>query len=156
MFQTGLSESPVGPLLIVGTDQGLEQIRLNCDVLAAGREQSGHPLAVLAVEQLQAWFAGRLRQFDLPLVPRGTDFQQQVWSALRQIPWGTTASYGQIARAIGRPRACRAVGLANGRNPLPIVIPCHRVIGSSGSLVGYTGGLHIKQTLLSLEGHRLF
>ncbi|MFN6149769.1 MAG: methylated-DNA--[protein]-cysteine S-methyltransferase, partial [Planctomyces sp.] len=79
-----------------------------------------------------------------------------VWSALRQIPWGTTASYSQVARAIGRPGACRAVGLANGRNPLPIVIPCHRVIGSSGSLVGYTGGLHIKQTLLSLEGHRLF
>ena len=156
MFQVGLSESPVGPLLIVGTDQGLEQIRLNCDALDAGRERSGHPLAILAVQQLQAWFAGRLQHFDLPLTPRGTDFQQQVWTALQQIPWGTTTSYGQIARAIGRPQACRAVGLANGRNPLPILIPCHRVIGSSGRLVGYTGGLHIKQTLLSLEGHHLF
>lgn len=156
MFQIGLSESPVGPLLIVGTDQGLQEIRLNCDVSAAGQQQPRHPLAMLAIDQLRAWFAGRLQRFDLPLTPRGTDFQQQVWLALQQIPWGTTASYGQIAKAIGRPRACRAVGLANGRNPLPIVIPCHRVIGSSGGLVGYSGGLHIKRTLLSLEGHRLF
>ena len=155
MFQVCLNETPVGPLLISGTDQGLEQIRLNCQI-AAGREQCPrHPLAVLSLEQLRAWFAGRLRQFQLPLTPRGTDFQRQVWQALQQIPWGTTASYAQIAVAVGRPRACRAVGLANGRNPLPIIIPCHRVIGSSGQLVGYSGGLHIKRCLLALEGYPL-
>lgn len=155
MFQVCLNETPVGPLLISGTDLGLVQIRLNCEI-AAGLEQCPqHPLAVLSLEQLRAWFAGRLRQFQLPLTPQGTDFQRQVWQALQQIPWGTTASYAQIAAAVGRPRACRAVGLANGRNPLPIIIPCHRVIGSSGQLVGYSGGLHIKRYLLALEGYPL-
>ncbi|MFM7868258.1 MAG: methylated-DNA--[protein]-cysteine S-methyltransferase [Planctomycetaceae bacterium] len=155
MFQVCLRETPVGPLMISGTDQGLEQIRLNCQISDVPALCPQHPLAVLSVEQLQAWFAGRLRQFHLPLTPRGTDFQQQVWQALRQIPWGTTASYAQIAAAIGRPRACRAVGLANGRNPLPIIIPCHRVIGSSGQLVGYSAGLHIKRILLTLENSPL-
>ncbi|MFM7922935.1 MAG: methylated-DNA--[protein]-cysteine S-methyltransferase [Planctomycetaceae bacterium] len=101
MFQVCLRETPVGPLMISGTDQGLEQIRLNCQISDVPALCPQHPLAVLSVEQLQAWFAGRLRQFHLPLTPRGTDFQQQVWQALRQIPWGTTASYAQIAAAIG-------------------------------------------------------
>ncbi|MFM7836156.1 MAG: methylated-DNA--[protein]-cysteine S-methyltransferase [Planctomycetaceae bacterium] len=155
MFQVCLRETPVGPLMISGTDQGLEQIRLNCQIGDVPALCPQHPLAVLSVEQLQAWFAGRLRQFHLPLTPRGTDCQQQVWQALRQIPWGTTASYAQIAAAIGRPRACRAVGLANGRNPLPIIIPCHRVIGSSVQLVGFSAGLHIKRILLALESSPL-
>jgi len=155
MFQVCLRETPVGPLMISGTDQGLERIRLNCQISEVPVLCHQHPLAVLSVEQLQAWFAGRRRQFHLPLTPRGTGFQRQVWQALRQIPWGTTASYAQIATAIGRPRACRAVGLANGRNPLPIIIPCHRVIGSSGQLVGYSGGLHIKRILLALENSPL-
>jgi methylated-DNA-[protein]-cysteine S-methyltransferase len=107
------------------------------------------------VEQLQAWFAGRLRTFQLPLRPAGTQFQQKVWHALQQIPWGQTASYARIAADIGQPSACRAVGLANGRNPIPVIIPCHRIIGSNGQLVGYSGGLEIKHTLLAIEGSLL-
>ena len=94
-----------------------------------------------AMEQLRAYFAGELRMFDLPLAPEGTPFQLRVWRQLQEIPYGETISYGQLARMIGNPNASRAVGLANGRNPIPIVIPCHRVIGSSGKLVGYGGGL---------------
>ncbi len=101
--------------------------------------------------QLQEYFAGTRRDFALPLDTRGTPFQKAVWAAVRRIPYGTTATYGQIARMIGHPRAARAVGRANGANPLPIVIPCHRVVGTNGSLVGYGAGLHIKATLLRLE-----
>jgi methylated-DNA-[protein]-cysteine S-methyltransferase len=96
--------------------------------------------------------AGDLQVFDLPLAAEGTAFRKQVWAALCNVPWGATASYGQIAKAIGRPSASRAVGAANGANPLPIIVPCHRIIGSSGQLTGYAGGLHIKQYLLELEG----
>tara|TARA_R110002110_G_scaffold303525_2_gene517651 strand:+ start:18446 stop:18943 length:498 start_codon:yes stop_codon:yes gene_type:complete len=102
--------------------------------------------------QLQEYFEGHLRQFDLPLRAAGTAFQQEVWDALRTIPYGEVCSYGDIARAIQRPRAVRAVGAANGRNPLPIVVPCHRVIGSNGSLTGFAGGLAMKTQLLQLEG----
>jgi methylated-DNA-[protein]-cysteine S-methyltransferase len=103
------------------------------------------------VRQLTAYFKGTLRQFDLPVAPHGTAFQQQVWTALQQIPYGDTTSYGELARRLGNPKAVRAVGLANGSNPISIVIPCHRVIGSNGSLVGYGGGLATKQALLALE-----
>ena len=98
------------------------------------------------------YFAGRRRQFDLPLAPVGTPFQRAVWNALAAIPWGALRSYADIARAIERPTAVRAVGAANGRNPLPIVVPCHRVIGSNGTLTGFAGGLDIKRQLLELEG----
>ena len=104
-----------------------------------------------AVRQLDAYFAGRLRQFDLPLATGGTAFQQRVWRALRDIPYGETVSYGELARHIERPAAVRAVGAANGQNPISIVIPCHRVIGADGSLTGYGGGLERKRHLLDLE-----
>jgi len=102
-------------------------------------------------QQLAAYFAGELTTFSLTLTPKGTDFQLAVWTALEQIPYGTTCSYGDIAKRIGKPEASRAVGAANGQNPLPIVIPCHRVIGSNGALIGFGGGLDCKEFLLRLE-----
>jgi methylated-DNA-[protein]-cysteine S-methyltransferase len=108
-----------------------------------------------AVRQLRAYFAGELQAFDLPLAPQGTPFQLAVWKHLCEIPYGETISYGELARRIGNPNASRAVGLANGSNPIPIVIPCHRVIGSNGKLTGYGGGLPIKDKLLGLERRQL-
>ena len=102
-------------------------------------------------QQLNAYFAGQLRDFEIPLDPQGTDFQRSVWEGLRAIPYGQSVSYGVLAERVGRPTAARAVGAANGRNPIPIVIPCHRVIGSSGRLTGFGGGLATKQALLELE-----
>ena len=104
-----------------------------------------------AVSQLAQYFEGRLKQFDLDLNPQGTDFQKKVWQALLTIPYGTTVCYGEIAQRIDNPKACRAVGLANKSNPIPIVIPCHRVIGKNGKLTGFAGGLDLKQILLDLE-----
>lgn len=104
--------------------------------------------------QLAEYFAGERNDFDLPLAPRGTEFERRVWQALAAIPYGQTRSYSEVARSIGRPQACRAVGRANGRNPIAVVIPCHRVIGSDGSLTGYGGGLDLKRFLLDLEGAR--
>jgi methylated-DNA-[protein]-cysteine S-methyltransferase len=112
---------------------------------------SSDPLVVEAEEQLHAYFAGELERFELPLGPRGTDFQRRVWEALEEIPYGTTTTYSALAKAIGRPHACRAVGAANGRNPLPVIVPCHRVIGAAGALTGYGGGLERKRRLLALE-----
>jgi methylated-DNA-[protein]-cysteine S-methyltransferase len=109
------------------------------------------PLLKEAARQLESYFAGELKEFSLPLEPSGTDFMKQVWSALCEIPFGKTATYGEIAERIGRPKAARAVGLANNRNPIPIFIPCHRVIGADGSLTGYAGGLDMKKKLLDLE-----
>jgi len=105
--------------------------------------------------QILEYINGQRQVFDLPLAPVGTPFQQQVWAALRDIPFGTTESYGALARRIGRPGAARAVGAANHANPLPILIPCHRVVGSNGKLTGYAGGLKLKQTLLALEGGKI-
>jgi methylated-DNA-[protein]-cysteine S-methyltransferase len=105
-----------------------------------------------AITQLREYFAGTRRHFELALAPRGTPFQLAVWQVLRAIPYGQTMSYGEIARGLGRPEAARAVGLANGANPLPIIVPCHRVIGADGSLTGFGGGLPIKRALLQLEG----
>jgi O-6-methylguanine DNA methyltransferase len=110
-----------------------------------------NPLLAEALTQLQAYFAGGLREFQLPLAMAGTEFQLRVWRQLQTIPYGKTCSYSAIAQAIGRPAAVRAVGAANGANPLPIVVPCHRVIGASGKLVGYGGGLPLKKRLLALE-----
>lgn len=110
-----------------------------------------HPLLQRAATQLAEFLAGERRDFDLPLRPAGTEFQQQAWAALVDIPYGQTRSYGQQAETIGRPTAVRAVGAANGRNPIPVVIPCHRVVGSSGLLTGYAGGTDLKERLLSLE-----
>ena len=146
-------ESPIGPLRPAADAEGLRQI----DFLGAEPRPlpAGwvHDPARLAhvVDQLRAYFAGTLREFDLRLAPQGTAFQRGVWSRLCEIPYGSTTSYGELARRVGNPKAFRAVGLANGRNPIPIVIPCHRVIGSNGSLTGYGGGLAIKEHLLTLE-----
>ena len=109
------------------------------------------PLIKKSAAQLAEYFAGKRKKFDLPLAPSGTEFQRSVWSALQTIPFGETRSYGDIAAQIGNPKACRAVGMANNRNPIAVIIPCHRVIGSDGSLTGYGGGLDVKQYLLGLE-----
>ena len=109
------------------------------------------PLLQEAEEQLNEYFAGARREFDLPLAPKGTPFQKAVWAEMCRIPYGETRTYGQIAAQIGRPTACRAVGMANNRNPIAIVVPCHRVVGSTGALVGYAGGLGVKTHLLNLE-----
>lgn len=110
------------------------------------------PLLREAKAQLDAYFAGRLKDFSLPLAPAGTAFQKKIWGLLQEIPYGTTRTYGEIAVSAGDAKACRAVGMANNRNPLPILIPCHRVVGANGNLVGYGGGLDIKLKLLQLEG----
>ncbi len=117
---------------------------------------SGNPLLADAVRQLRAYFAGQLRDFELPLDLAGTEFQKRVWLELTRIPYGETRSYQEMARAIGAPKAVRAVGAANGANPVAIVVPCHRVIGAGGKLVGYGGGLPLKRRLLSLERGGLF
>jgi len=151
-------DSPVGRLLLAGDERGLWVIHFAADGTlppAAWRAADG-PLRQ-AVRQLDAWFNRELRQFDLALHPVGTDFQLSVWNALPSIPYGTTVSYGELAHRIGRPHAIRAVGAANGANPLPLVLPCHRVIGADGSLTGYGGGLPTKARLLAMErGDLLF
>lgn len=151
-------ESPVGALLLVADDAGLRKIyfengrdRVRPD--SSWTEDRNYFKDTIA--QLRSYFAGRLKDFDLPLAPEGTSFQLAVWERLCDIPYGATMSYGELARQVGNPRASRAVGLANGSNPIPIVIPCHRVIGSNGKLTGYGGGLPIKEKLLALEGGQL-
>lgn len=141
-------DSPIGPMTLV--QEGEVLARLDFDVPSQPEEAT--PLLLEACRQLREYFAGERKAFALPLAPAGTEFQKKVWAALRDIPWGETRSYGDIARAIGKPTACRAVGMANGRNPLPIFIPCHRVIGTNGSITGYSGGLEKKRFLLRLEG----
>lgn len=146
-------ESPVGRLLLHGED------RLQGLVFPAGKtpQQVGpdwrhEPLGFDSVkQQLDLYFQGRLTQFDLELDMKGTEFQRQVWQRLKEIPYGRTISYGELAESIGNPKAVRAVGLANGKNPIPVIVPCHRVIGKNGSLTGFGGGLAIKQFLLDLE-----
>jgi methylated-DNA-[protein]-cysteine S-methyltransferase len=147
-------ESPIGPLLLAADEQGLRFLLFSSGKTIARAEDDWEPdrgLLNEPVRQLTAYFAGKLRAFDIPLAPQGTAFQTQVWRALCDIPYGETTSYGELAGRIGNPKAVRAVGLANGSNPIAVVIPCHRVIGSNGSLVGYGGGLPIKQALLALE-----
>jgi methylated-DNA-[protein]-cysteine S-methyltransferase len=145
------TESPIGRLLLVAGDAGLRAIGFEgAQPRPEWRRQDGSLSE--AARQLEAYFAGELREFDLALDPQGTTFQRHVWKELRRIPFGGSTTYAEMARRIGRPRAVRAVGAANGRNPLPIVIPCHRVIGSDGSLTGYAGGLPIKEFLLRFEG----
>jgi methylated-DNA-[protein]-cysteine S-methyltransferase len=151
--------SAIGDLLLVSDGTALIGLYLIPDrapapaIRARGRRD---PAALRPVaQQLEAYFAGELTAFDLPLAPVGSGFQRSVWDALLTIPYGETASYGEIARQIGDPSAVRAVGTANGRNPIAIVIPCHRVIGADGSLTGYGGGLERKRTLLALEASQL-
>ncbi|HXM20296.1 MAG TPA: methylated-DNA--[protein]-cysteine S-methyltransferase [Terriglobales bacterium] len=151
-------ESPLGPLLLAADDAGLRQILFVKGRHPAQPESSWKedcaPLKE-TIRQLYAYFAGELENFDLQLAPEGTPFQLGVWRRLCDIPYGETISYGELAGRIGNPKASRAVGLANGSNPIPIVIPCHRVIGSNGKLTGYGGGLPIKEKLLALERRQL-
>jgi methylated-DNA-[protein]-cysteine S-methyltransferase len=148
-------DSPVGRLLLRGNRRSLTAI----EFAPKGTRRAEHPPGIAskppfreAIRQLEAYFRGKLRDFDLPLELEGTEFQKRTWKALQSIPYGKTISYADLARRVGNPRAARAVGTANGANPLPIVIPCHRVIGASGRLAGYGGGLEIKEKLLVLEG----
>jgi methylated-DNA-[protein]-cysteine S-methyltransferase len=136
---------------IVAAEAGIRAIQLHPAGEFPGRESLNNPLLKRAAEQLRAYFAGELQSFDLPLDMQGTAFQKSVWQQLLEIPYGETRSYSFVARALGAPKAVRAVGAANGRNPMAIVVPCHRVIGAHGSLVGYGGGLEVKQFLLDLE-----
>jgi methylated-DNA-[protein]-cysteine S-methyltransferase len=153
--------SPVGALTLVAGDAGLVAVLWEGDApdrvrLEPMSEQADHPVLVATIAQLGEYFAGQRRVFDLPLDFRGTDFQVSVWHALLAIPFGETRSYGEIARTIERPSASRAVGAANGRNPISIIAPCHRVVGSKGALTGFAGGLAAKSYLLNLEQPGLF
>ncbi len=149
-------DSPLGQLTLVATDDGLAGILWENDRPGRVRfdlagEAPQHPVLMETERQLREYFAGRRSTFSLTLATEGTEFQRRVWTALRTIPFGETRSYSEIARQIGRPRAVRAVGAANGRNPVSIVTPCHRVIGATGSLTGFAGGLAAKARLLELE-----
>ena len=149
-------KSPVGKLKLVASDKALvavlwqheKQSRVRLGPLKLNRQ---HPILLEAERQLREYFGGERTQFELLLEPRGNEFQKKVWRALTEIPFGKTRSYLDLAKAIGAPRACRAVGAANGKNPLSIVVPCHRVVGTSGALTGFAGGLETKATLLALE-----
>ena len=141
-------DSPLGRLSIGSDGTAVTALRFG----AAGGPEEAHPLLERCIRELEEYFQGERRNFTLPLAPGGTPFQQTVWSALLTIPYGEVRSYGQIAAQIGNPKAARAVGMANHNNPIPILIPCHRVIGAGGTLVGYAGGLEIKRQLLALEG----
>ena len=150
--------SPVGLLLLAGSKAGLQLVSFGTGKRArniAPEWRLDNSAFVEVVRQLQSYFAGERKHFDLSLSLQGTDFQKTVWTALRQIPYGETISYKALAQTIGKPRAVRAVGAANGANPIPIIIPCHRVIGNDGSLTGFGGGLPLKKRLLELESHQL-
>lgn len=151
MVNAIVHDSPVGPLTLVSEGGGLVGIHFEGWNAPAGALPKSDTVLTATARQLDAYFAGRLRRFNLPLAPAGTPFQQRVWSALSGIPFGETRSYGQLAEAIGKPSAMRAVGAANGRNPISIVVPCHRVIGADGSLTGFGGGIERKRFLLRLE-----
>ncbi len=153
-------DSPLGPLLLTGDGEALTG--LYTDQHGRIPAELGHRADAEFAQargQLEEYFAGKRQDFDLPLNPKGTPFQQRVWLALRRIPYGSTATYGEIAAELGNPQSGRAVGAANGRNPISIIVPCHRVVGSDGKLVGYAGGFSAKRWLLDHElataGHRL-
>lgn len=149
-----LHPSPLGPIRLEARDDALVGLRFE-PPSGAITEPSRHPILVEASAQLDAWFEGRRLDFELPLTLEGTDFQRAVWAALGALPYGVTVSYAELARAVGRPKAVRAVGAANGRNPISLVLPCHRVIGASGALTGYRFGVDRKRWLLAHEAEVL-
>ncbi|HXJ45950.1 MAG TPA: methylated-DNA--[protein]-cysteine S-methyltransferase [Candidatus Dormibacteraeota bacterium] len=153
-------ESPVGTLRLVAEELGLRTVwfvRGRKEEKPDAEWKEDAAFFVEVIRQLNAYFAGELKEFEIPLLMLGTEFQKRVWKALLTIPYGETMSYGELAKKIGEPKAVRAVGAANGQNPLPIIVPCHRVIGSDGSLTGFGGGLENKKKLLELEkGQRSF
>ena len=148
--------TPLGDLLLVAVDGALTKAHFAPYDEPDTAPSPDEPVLVEAARQLAEHFAGRRTDFDLPLAPPGTAFQHRVWEELRRIPYGTTTTYGELAERLGDPRCVRAVGLANGRNPIAVVVPCHRVIGSDGKLRGYAGGIDRKQRLLALESASLF
>ena len=148
-----LLDSPAGTLFLCADDEFLYDLRFGGGT--RGYEEGETPVLLEAARQLKAYFAGELKEFSLPLRPEGTPFQKSCWQALTEIPYGETVAYADIAARIGNPKACRAVGLANNRNPISIIIPCHRVVGKNGSLTGYGGGLPVKELLLELERRTL-
>ncbi|MFP3987033.1 methylated-DNA--[protein]-cysteine S-methyltransferase [Streptomyces sp. E11-3] len=155
MKQHTVIDSPYGPLTLVATDGVLSGLHMTDQRHRPPEESFGSPddtPFTEVVRQLRAYFAGDLKEFDLPLRLDGTPFQRSVWAGLREIPYGETRSYGELAEAVGNPGASRAVGLANGKNPIGIIVPCHRVVGANGSLTGYGGGLERKRRLLDFEG----
>jgi methylated-DNA-[protein]-cysteine S-methyltransferase len=151
-------ESPVGRLLLAGSRDGLNYVSFSNGRHAVTVDpgwSEARSLFAGVIEQLREYFAGERKTFSLTLIPEGTEFQRAVWSELRKIPYGETISYKELADRIGKPKAVRAVGAANGANPIPIIIPCHRVIGNDGSLTGFGGGLPLKKRLLELESRQL-
>jgi methylated-DNA-[protein]-cysteine S-methyltransferase len=148
--------TPLGNLLLVAVDGALVAAQFAPYDEPAADPTPDMPVLAEAARQLAQHFAGERTDFDLPLAPAGTAFQRRVWDELRRIPYGTTTTYGEVAARLGDPRCVRAVGLANGRNPIAVVVPCHRVIGSDGKLRGYAGGVERKQRLLALESASLF
>jgi methylated-DNA-[protein]-cysteine S-methyltransferase len=144
-------KSPVGVIEIKSDGKAITEINLLKDK-SVDMQTSTNPVILETCRQLDEYFAGKRRTFDLPLSPQGTPFQQTVWKQLQEIPYGQTVSYAQLAKAIRRPKACRAVGNANGKNPIPILIPCHRVIASDGGLGGFACGIEVKKQLLKTEG----
>ena len=150
-----LLTTPLGTLTLEASEQGLTGLQFAHRHKMGADSPGSNPILTLAKRELNAYFAQRLTRFTVPLDWRGTPFQESVWEALLDIPFGETVSYGEIARAIDRPQSARPVGGAVGRNPLPIIVPCHRVIGSDQTLTGFTGGLNIKVALLELEGRRI-
>ncbi|MDQ2178917.1 methylated-DNA--[protein]-cysteine S-methyltransferase [Marinifilum sp. D714] len=155
MLYFDIINTPIGDLLLLASDKGLKKIlfedQLKPFEISSTWEQSTEKLSE-AKEQLLAYFNNQLIQFELQLDPDGTVFQKQIWKELEEIPFGETKSYQDIANSIEKPNACRAIGMANSKNPIPIIIPCHRVIGKNGKLTGYAGGLDIKAKLLQIEG----
>lgn len=163
MIQQLTIDTPIGRLGITASNEAITRIffcdtprgakgsvRRNSAINECSAEEAS-PLLTLAAQEVKEYFAGTRREFTVPVAPVGTPFQQAVWVALQTIPYGQTRTYKQIAEQVGRPQACRAVGMANNRNPIPVLIPCHRVVGSNGALVGYAGGVGVKQALLELE-----
>lgn len=154
MIRHAVHDSPVGPLTLIEDDGAITGLFMHEQRHLPGANRFGvrdDTVLPQVRQQLDAYFTGELSAFTLPVQLRGTEFQQRVWGALREVPYGTTCSYGDLAAAIGRPTAVRAVGAANGRNPICIIVPCHRVVGAGGSLTGYAGGVERKHFLLELE-----
>ena len=158
MYNYKTIASPLGKLTLVASKEALIALYVNDEQMpkmANATEDKKHPILLATEEQLKEYFKGLRRDFDLPLNPEGTEFQNKAWNALCKIPYGKLWSYGEQAKYLKAPNAQRAVGGANGKNPIPIIIPCHRVIGSSGKLTGFAGGMEMKIFLLRLEGHEV-
>ena len=144
--------SPVGKLLLVGDEAGLQRIQFECNIKIDKNWTENSAFFKPTINQLEEYFSNKRKSFNLQLNPKGTDFQKSVWKRLEKIEFGKTKYYAEIANEINNPKAARAIGMANNKNPIPIIIPCHRVIGKNGSLTGFAGGLDVKQQLLELEG----